>query len=278
MRSLFSKTLLTCFAGASLAVLPLAAFWGGYDDCCTPCCEDGPLTCGAWSVQVKGGVAPTDFSDRDSTYLTIPSLFPAVPNPVISAGKGPSFSRQFDCPWTVGAELAWNASTHIQFFTEYAYQQASGKHRSFTNRGLLFGHKYDDYSNNGLYLGARYYFSTCWNTCYGRLSPFAGFKGGVVWFDTINYGLEIGGVSLGKDQYFKRRTAVSAGLQIGIDWNICENWSAVLTSEFVATGGLHGNRNKVVNPALSNGVTNVSFGGTGTILTFPVTLGVRYTF
>lgn len=276
MRSLFSKTLLTCFAGASLAVLPLAAFWGGYGDCCTPCCEDGPLTCGAWSVQVKGGVAPTTFSDRDSTILTIPALFP-LPT-VISVGNGPSFSRQFNCPWTIGAELAWNASTHVQFFTEYAYQRASGKSRSFTSLGgITLSQNLDDFSSNGLYLGARYYFSTCWDTCYGRIAPFTGFKAGVVWIDSVNYDLEIAGIDFGSDSYYRRRTTVSAGLQIGLDWNICENWSAVLTSEFVASGGLHGNRNKVV-PANQTGVTNVSFGGTGTLLAFPVTLGVRYTF
>lgn len=275
MRSLFSKTLLACFASASLAVLPLAAFWGGYDDCCAPaCCEDGPLTCGAWGVQVKGGVDPTIYSNRENTYLTNPALLPPV-----FAGGSASFSNQFNCPWQVGAELTWNASTHVQFFTEYAYQQASGKRRTFTAGGDEFFQNFSDYKANNLFFGARYYFNTCWSDCcWGSIAPFAGLKGGIVWQDTVNYGFAFDDAILPSAPYYHRQTGVGAGIQIGIDWSICNNWGIVLTSEFVGTQGLRANRNRVLETATPGGVTNVSFGNTGTLLAFPVTLGVRYTF
>jgi len=278
MKSIFRIAL------AALAlVLPtvsLAAAWG--DCCCWDPCKGGPLCCGKLSLMVKGGVTPSSFSNRGDIWGTDPALG------VFSLGSTSKFSTHFDVPWNVGAELAWNASCRIQFFLEYAHTQATGKSSTrdfvipfdppFT---LSLNQKFGDYKVNAGYLGARYYFEGCCFPCIGKISPFVGFKTGFATQARVlaHYTGSVNGSGI--DESFKNfleRTQVSGGLLVGLEWWFCNCWSLVLQGEFVGTCGLTPNRNVEVFPPSQITVTNLNVGSTGWILSWPITLGVRWTF
>lgn len=286
--------------GCGLATLcfsfQASAYYG--DDCCpqtccptnnccrTPCCEDGPLSCNSFGVAVKGGVTPSWFTDRGHVLVTIP-VFPFV----IEGPKEPDFDKIFDLPWQVGAELQWNASTHVQFFAEYVFENAKGKRNRFLFDDVFsFHHRNRDFETNAVYLGARYYFGNVWCSECGTssIAPFVGLKGGVKWHERTKChsnmfwnDLEW---DLGNHDSFRQQTLISAGVQIGLDWSINCNFGVVLTVEAVGTQGLRNNRN-VILPIIDTVSdlavvfpNHLSRGETGHILSVPVTLGVRYTF
>lgn len=257
----------------SLSTVELPAFFDFGD----VCCEDGPLNCGAFGVQVKGGVTPAHFTHKGRFLIINPSVLPAV-----SFGdQRASFDKVFDTPWQVGAELEWNASTHVQFFAEYAYTQASGKSKDFLISGLPLTVSHRDFETNAFYMGARYFFSSIWSDqCGGNnICPFFGFKGGWVWNAKDRSHFTINGVDIGSFDHFKDQGAVSAGLQIGLDWAINCNFGVVFTAEAVATQGLRGNRIfDLPDTGIIGGPTNIGTPETGKLISYPVTLGVRYTF
>lgn len=258
----------------SLTSAQLSAFFG--DSCCnTSCCEDGPLSCNAFSVQVKGGVAPSHFTNRGRVQFTNPTLIP----PVFFGSSGLKFDKIFDTPWQVGAELAWNASSHVQFFTEYVYTEADGKKRHFFADTLPIELGRVKFKTNSWYLGARYFFDSLWESeCMGSISPFVGFKGGLVWHEGERNRIFFNGVDLGNMRRFKRDPLMSAGLQLGVAWAFTCNLSAILTFEWVGTQGVRPIRNLPLDPTLTGGITNLSLGNTGKLVSFPITLGVAYTF
>lgn len=249
------------------------------DPCCpAPCCEDGPLSCNAFGVQIKGGVTPAWFEDRGNNYEVRPSVSPSV----IPLGKSAQFDKIFDTPWQVGAELQWNASTHVQFFAEYVYFQAEGKKHHFTLNDVELSRRTRNLETNAFYLGARYFFGNIWcSECgMGSVAPFIGFKGGLVWRNnTKNRVDDTVFTNLDVDRNNKNdRGALSAGVQVGLDWSINCNWGVVLTVEGVGTERFAGRRDLgVINPP-AGGVTELHFGDHGKLITVPVTLGVRYTF
>lgn len=281
--NILKKLSFGCVLSALCFSLQATAYYG--DDCCntnaccnTACCEDGPLACNSFGIAVKGGVTPCWFTDRGHILLTNPLVFPYV----FEGPKEPDFNKIFDLPWQVGAELQWNASSHVQFFAEYVFLNTKGKkHRFLFDENFFFRNHNRDFETNGVYLGARYYFGNVWCSECGTssIAPFVGFKGGVVWhektkcrshlvFDNLDCDL------LSHDQ-FRQQTLISAGVQVGLDWSINCNWGVVFTVEAVGTQGLRNNRNVLTSlPFLSN----LSRGETGHILSVPVTLGVRYTF
>lgn len=278
--------------GCGLATLCFSFQASAYsgDDCCNPCCqptccEDGPLSCNAFGVQVKGGVTPSWFTDRGNILISH-SVHPFI----VEGPKEPDFNKLFDLPWQVGAELQWNASTHVQFFAEYVYENAKGKKHHFRfDDTFSFRHNNRNFVTNSAYLGARYYFGSLWCSECGTssIAPFVGLKGGVVWHERTKnrFHLLCGNTEwdCGSHDSFKQQTLISAGAQIGLDWSINCNLGAVFTVEVVGTQGLRNNRNVVLplEPLLVAGTiipTNLNRGETGHILSVPVTLGLRYTF
>lgn len=285
IRNVLKKLSFGCGLATLCCTLQASAFCA--DNCCpTTCCEDGPLTCNAFGVQIKGGVTPTWFSDRGHVIITNPSVSPAV----FEGGRGPDFDKIFDLPWQVGAELQWNASTHVQFFAEYVFENAKGKKRRFFVDNDLFDirHNYRDFETNAVYLGARYFFGNIWCSECGTssIAPFVGFKAGAVWHEKTRYHTRFlfqdEDLDLGHNDFFRQQTLISAGAQIGLDWSINCNWGVVLTVEAVGTQGLRNNRNVpfVLPPDITvpGAPTNFNFAETGHLVSVPVTLGVRYTF
>lgn len=236
----------------------------------------GPLCCGDFGVMIKGGVSPALYTDRGQVWLTNPLLTP----PVFSVSETAKFNNQFNTPWTVGAEVAWNASQRVQFFLEYAYTQAKGKTYNFVAGIFNVSERNSDYKTNAGYLGARFYLDAlrCFSCC-GPIAPYIGFKAGIVWQQQVSYGLTLQGTFVQNSPYYLRQTAISGGLLVGLEWWFCKCWSLLLQGDFVATQGLRANPNVVfANTVTSQGLTNVNIGRLGWVVTFPVTLGLRWTF
>lgn len=263
------RTLLAAMAIA-MPALPLAADCGSW--CCFDPCNGGPLCCGGLSVMVKGGVTPSSYAHRAPVWLTIPGVG------VITVSNTGKFNKQFEVPWNVGAEIAWNASKRIQFFLEYAHTQAKGKTYNFFADGFNVSQKTTNYEVNAGYLGVRYYFEGRCFCCLGRIAPYIGFKTGFATQKRVLYGLTLNGTFVAKNPYWLSQTAVSGGLQAGLEWWFCKCLSAVLQGEFVGTQGLRPNRNNALDSTLTGGLTNVSIGEVNWVLAWPVTLGLRYTF
>lgn len=269
MKHLF-QTLLAAMAIA-MPTLSLAA-----DGCYFNPCSGGPLCCGSLSLMAKGGVTPSRYAHRGPVWLTVTGVG------VTTSSTTAKFDQQFQLPWNVGAEIGWNATKRIQFFLEYAHTQAKGKTYGFVVAGTHVTEKYTNYQVNAGYLGARYYFEGCCLCCLGRISPYIGFKAGFATQKRVLYtDLElVGGVALGTHLYWKSQTAVSGGVQAGLEWGLCKCLSAVLQGEFVATQGVRPNHN-IVFPSVATptgAVTNASIGEVISLLAWPVTLGLRYTF
>lgn len=270
MKRLLQTLLLALAIGAP--VVPLLA---GSGDCCWDLCKGGPLCCGKLTVLARGGVTPTGFTHQGRVWVTAPTNSPVVFSPIST----PSFGRLFSVPWNVGAEVAWNASCRIQYFLEYAYTRGDGSHRVFrTTVGdsapivVSIAGGFSAYSVNAGYLGSRYFFEGCCLPCIGKIAPYVGFKAGFAVQKSVIYSVDGLPVSV---TFFKHQTSPSAGLQLGLEWWFYQCWSLVLQGEVIGTCGLRPNRNIETGTAL---VTNVNVGETGWILSWPVTLGVRFAF
>jgi len=232
------------------------------------------LECGRLSLMVKGGVAPSTFEQQGVVWITDSSQ-PTYSTPTTG------FSSQFDVPWTVGGELAWNASQCVQLFVEYAYTGAGGK----VNRVevelpttppqlVSFDDQFSDWSSHAAYLGTRYYLGCI----FCGIHPFVGFKSGFAVQGNVPV---VRTNDLGIDERFDRwleRTQLSAGLLVGLEWWFNRCLSIVLQGEFVASCGPCPNPNDEVNPPSPITVTNISFGTPGWMASWPITLGLRYTF
>lgn len=257
----------------SLTSMQMPAFWG---DGCNVCCEDGPLNCNAFGVLVKGGVTPSHFTHRGRAIIFNPSL----EDPIFTGSHRLKFSDLYNTPWQVGVELQWNPSTHVQFFAEYVYEHACGKKREFLGGDLVISQHHQDLETNSFYLGSRYFFGNIFCTeCWGTAAPFLGVKGGFKWHERKSYHLYINEFDLDNHNFYKNQPAVSVGAQIGLDWAINCNLGVVLTAEAVLTQGFRTNRvlELPVND-LPGAPTAIGLPDVGRIISYPVTLGVRYTF
>lgn len=226
---------------------------------------------------VKTGVAPTSYTHREPIWNTL------VDGTTVTLYNTPRFNQQFYLPFVVGAEVSWNASERVQLFLEYAFTYADGKNYLFgsnSNQGLEV---FNNYQANSGYLGVRYYLTKWTLRCVGDLACYLGCKTGCSAQARVLYSL--GNPLLGtgdpllvtRSHFFKRQTAVSGGFQIGLEWWLGRCFSLVLQGESLFTQGMRPNQNIVLIESAAP-AANVNVGGTGLVLSWPVNLGLRYTF
>lgn len=304
------------FTARHLSLLLLLSLFGGskaqatgYDDE-SRCfgrdyeCSCNPLNCGSFGLQFQGGVYPIVWTRRgDISLINCGLITPPVVSPVVTVAEIPKFSKLFSTPWTVGGKITYAMSDNTDIFVEFNYAQSKSKDcATATTTGCASNNAcaplvspaitlnlgVGKYKLFNAYFGARYYFDRWCD----RVSFFVGEKIGLVahkrsearQFATIPFvtsgscAASCGTTSC--NDFFSRNTVVSGGVQVGLDFCFCGNWALVLTGEVVASCGPRTNGNFVLNTAdaLDLGGSNLLFGGIGTELSFPVTLGVKYNF
>jgi hypothetical protein len=158
--------------------------------------------------------------------------------------------------------------------------------------------KYSDLESYGAHLGFRYHFPILCN----RVSFFTGAKVGFKHWDTIKAKVEatfideVNGeveIDAGKFTYYPSSTVISGGFQVGLLFHITKCFSIQITGEAVGTGGFKfGNDVEIprgeVNRIEEIGIDSiirvadntliVPVRRTGTLMTFPVHVGIRLTF
>ncbi len=248
--------------------------WDSWNDCCTydPCCTVGPLRCGSIGVQIGGGWCPINNTHKGKVWLTIPGF---LPSSVFSVSRIPQFRTQFNTPWIVNGLATYNLTDHVQLFGELNYRHATGKNRNYRPGPFYVREEVSNFRSWAWYIGGRYFFDRLF--C-DSLSPFIGFKTGLVRTHQVSYDVYLAGIYIENGPYWYGNTGVSGGLQIGADYALTDHIGIIFTVEAVATQGMKPNSNNVLDPLVSGGLTNVNFGDQGIQMSYPITLGVRYNF
>lgn len=271
---------LVLFASASTGAMQANRYEDG--NCCpiSNCyeCSCNPLYCGAWDLEVQGGVCPVTWRSRDQWTITDGGV-------TTNLFETPSFKHLFRTPWIVGGQIGYHWCDNVRLYVEFDYLQAKSKNNvvaltgtNITLNNLCTG----KFSAFEAYFGGRYYFDR-W--CCDRLSFFLGAKIGLINHRKINFNgsLSVNGIIVApglvatEAALFKSNTQVSGGVNAGFDICFGGNWSLVITGEVVANRGPRGNSIDLT-PTLIATATNLSIGKAGTELLFPVTAGIRYSF
>jgi hypothetical protein len=240
-------------------------------------CGCNPLYCGAFDVQVQGGVDPIIWTNRGPIYgVTTAGVVDEV------YLKSPKFSKLFKTPWYVGGQIGYAMSDNTRVYVEFNYSQANGKSDvalvTDFSTAITGTFTFGKFSVFDAYVGARYY----WDRWCDRVSFFLGGKVGLAHHKRtrITTGTFVGTATntFTDQEIFSRNTIIAGGANFGIDICICGNWSFVITGEVVANCPPRGFGNVPLTTTVST-FTNLIFNSpAGTELRFPVTAAVRYSF
>jgi hypothetical protein len=289
---MLTKKLSICLAAMCCLVSTqkAEAFLGCFDDCnwfrndcCDPC--DSPYAAGKWNIGFQGGVDYTQFTRRGVSTTFGPGI-------VASQTELGRFSRGWDLPWTVGVSAGYMVCDNVELFLEGDYVSAEGRrhHRSglltvgsSTSSGGFGLERFSRYEDWEFYVGSRYYFCPFWD-CF---TPFLGAKLGGQYHHRIHVRSEFDlvGISSSSSSFsssaataYRGNTTVAAGFQGGINYDINCNLAIVLKGEVVVSGCWDNDtRLGATTPGLIGGTTTL-FGNTGPVVSYPVTLGLRYTW
>jgi len=245
-------------------------------------CGCNPLYCGAWDLQVQGGVAPILWRNRGP--INAVNCGSQVPNPIVAIyDTFPKFRTFWKLPFIVGGQMGYAMSDNTRVFVEFDYVQSNGKNNVLVPFSTVatqsITYSFAKYKLFEGYVGARYYMDRWCD----RVSFFLGGKVGFAHHKKQSVDLSVlivaPAVPLADVGFYNSNTVISGGGHIGLDYCICGNWSLVLTGEVVASCGPRGVGviNLPVNASFV-GVTNLFTAYIGTELRFPVTLAVRYSF
>lgn len=280
---IFSLLLLLCAAVPSIKA---DHYYEDGRDCCPSACYEcgcNPLYCGAWDLQVHGGVAPILWRQRDDFAVINCALIPASPFEVLF--EVPKFRHFFKIPWTVGGQVGYHLSDNTRIYLEFNYVQARGKNDAdlvAVNATPVETHRFNfrKYKLFDGYVGLRYYFDRWCD----RTSFFFGGKIGfthhkrLTFSDTIVDPLPVVAVFPEGTEVFGKSTSFSGGAHIGLDFCFCGNFSFVLTAEVVGSCGPHAVAPLVIPTGLGLAATQLIVGSIGSELRFPITAGIRYSF
>lgn len=266
-------------------------------DCCPSSCYEcgcNPLYCGAWDLQIHGGVAPIVWRKRDAILgVSCASVFTSPILPLFD--EVPKFKDFFKTPWYVGGQVGYHWSDNTRLYLEFNYSQARRKSDPdfttlpippVTTVGVPVRLEFSKYKVFDAYVGARYY----WDRWCDRVAFFLGGKVGLVHHKGVDSRL-VAGIANGVPVFeandigiFRRNTNVSGGVNFGLDVCFCGNWSFVLTGEVVASCGPRAVQviplaaTVVIPPFTAGGLRAFLPGHIETELRFPVTAGIRYSF
>ncbi len=273
-------------------------------NCCFSSCYEcgcNPLYCGAWDLQVQGGVNPILWRSRDP-FSVVACTTTVTDNVFTFLNETPKFRQFFKVPWIVGGQIGYAWSDNTRVYGEFNYSQARAKDViSLTSNGTGLPEativlSLSKYSLFDAYVGVRYY----WDRWCDRVSFFLGGKVGLTRHKAVHFnttsadnnavtfpdveGLQPFFAEGTAVNLFNNSTVVSGGANIGLDFCFCGNWSFVITGEVVASCGPRTNSPIAFTETVATGlpanpfITNIFPGGTQTELRFPVTAAIRYSF
>ena len=116
-------------------------------DCCWSSCYEcgcNPLYCGAWDLQVQGGVNPITWRQRDD----ILGLNCLSTTPLAVFASTPKFSSLFKVPWIVGGQVGYAWSDNTRVYVEFNYSQAKGKNSIFSDCFFNCRNQHHSYSTS----------------------------------------------------------------------------------------------------------------------------------
>lgn len=272
------------------------------------CCD--ALQCGCFKITPRVGFSPAIYAKRCHRSVSYATADTVQENDslTISVHKldFPNFHDTWEYPWLVGFDFAYDLSNCAQAFVDVNYSQARGKDLRYTISDSItddgettyaitdeFHENFDDLKEWNAALGCRYFTGRRCNT-----SLFLGTKVGLRYRNDVKYDLKIrettDGVTgdlvcLGKHGYFNNQIVISAGVQIGLDYQINECCAVQLLGEVVGSGTYctkERNDYRILDdnetPAESSDDTRtrrkVTGGNTTTVVNFPITLGTRLSF
>ena len=95
---------------------------------CGGCYECGcnPLYCGAWDLQVQGGVVPILWRQRSAItgFTCVASAGPACTTTATTIFDNvPRFRQLFKVPWYVGGQIGYAWSDNTRVYVEFNYAQ-----------------------------------------------------------------------------------------------------------------------------------------------------------
>ena len=253
-----------------------------YDETCCEIDRRGPLRPCGFGFELRAGVNPIIFADKEPSFLVVPT-FVAEDGRVVKLYDGFKFSKIFKTPWIVAGQFNLNLSARSQGFIEFNYTQAKGDELTLDIdvRDTQGVNKLDfeKFSEFGAYIGHRYYFfSSCncaANFYFGQkigLGHYKNIELNIVRTEPIDPTFDVTAIA------YKKQTVVSGGLQLGFDYWFSNSASFVIQVEVVASGPLDNSIDQFIfNPNQSFvGASNIIIGKTGTLVGFPVTAGFRF--
>ncbi len=250
-------------------------------DCCMSSCYEcgcNPLYCGAWDLQIQGGVDPITWRNRDPMlgFECVDSVATAI----TIFTEMPKFNQLFKTPWTVGGQIGYHWSDNARVYVEFDYAQANGKSNVLTPAGTFTSINFypNKYKLFEAYAGARYY----WDRWCDRVSFFLGGKIGLTHHQKITTGTNfVSDPAIAfPDGYllYRSNTLVSGGADFGFDICFCGNWSFVIAGAVIVSAGPSVSNPLILLTPEVAGLNLLALGGIGNELRFPVTAGIRYSF
>lgn len=237
------------------------------------------------STELRAGANPTLFSNPGSLYEVVESINPQEGRLDTKADPF-KFQSIFSTPWTVALQFNWCASSNHKTFLELSYTRAYGKKlirqsqvrdQSGTEVPFTAEFKFDDFSLFGVYIGYRRY----WNPC-NKLFFHGGGKIGMGRYQDINMHAQrlepLNPVLNVTGKAYAHDIVVSGGLQVGCDFILSKNLALVIQIEALGNGALNNTIDQfILNPNDSLvGGSNFIIGKTGTLVSFPVTIGLNW--
>lgn len=255
------------------------------DDCCRSICDI--FSCGSWAYQVRAGVYPTIWRSRGDVFL---NSCDCVTNTAVTGanlGELPKFNKFFKLPFIVGTQLTYAWNDCFDAYLEFNFIQANHKKDAVNTvnavnpaLAIRLGH----YRAVSGYVGLHYNFMEWCNSTI----VFVGAKIGAIYRSNIyaHTVTPLANVSCSCSEsfrriFFKHGTQISGGVNLGLDYCWCNNWSIVLIGEAVVSRGPKGTN---CVPLTTQEIVSLAGGSAlgvqriKTEISFPVTLGLKYNF
>jgi hypothetical protein len=253
--------------------------------------EYAPLDQGTFDIQFQAGISPIIWGHRGSFYTINCEGFEI---PIVQIFNTPPFHTFFRTPWIAGCQLGYADNTRL--YLEFNYLKAKTKNPTILTTNPLVtpvqaaAFNIKNYHVYDLFAGLRYYSQRLCN----RASIFVGGQLGVSYHHAVSFNSLVISVpdititviySTPTTHLFKHAALISGGCNIGVDVNLCNNWSLVITAEVIANCGPRSNANMILSPVTIQmslpdliTATNLTMNQIQTEMRFPITAGLRYSF